>query len=53
MMPVMSVSAPSMRPSSPCNGFASTLASSVPRSAIAWSTVPLKGHPRPARQSAM
>ena len=53
MMPVMSESAPSIRPSVAFRGVLSTLASSAPRSAIASSTEPVNGHPRPARQSAM
>ena len=52
-MAVVSESAPSIRPSTFSSGSRSTLARSVPRSAIASSTVPRNGQSPVSRQSAM
>ncbi len=51
MIAVNSVSAPTMRPSVPRSGLASTEASSRPTSSIDASTEPSNGQSAPVRQS--
>ncbi|CNL57931.1 Uncharacterised protein [Mycobacterium tuberculosis] len=51
MIAVIMASAPMSRPSPFFNGVRSALASRAPRSAIASSTVPLKGQEPESRQS--